>query len=138
MFLLDTNIVSELRRIRPHGGVVSWIKSIEDDDLHLSAVTLGEIQAGIENTRRQDPVKAQALEEWADLVSQTYNILPMDAQTFRLWAKLMHRQSDTVYEDAMIAATAISNRLTVVTRNVGDFMRFDIDVLDPFKTKRST
>lgn len=137
MFLLDTNVVSELRRIRPHGGVVSWIQSIDDNDLHLSAVTLGEIQSGIENTRRQDPVKAQALEEWANLVSQTYNILPMDAQTFRLWAKLMHRQSDTVYEDAMIAATAISNRLTVVTRNVGDFNRFDIDVLDPFKVNQT-
>jgi len=137
VFLLDTNVVSELRRIRPHGGVVSWIQSIDDNDLHLSAVTLGEIQSGIENTRRQDPVKAQALEEWANLVSQTYNILPMDAQTFRLWAKLMHRQSDTVYEDAMIAATAISNRLTVVTRNVGDFNRFDIDVLDPFKVNQT-
>ena len=137
MFLLDTNVVSELRRIRPHGGLVSWIQSIDDNDLHLSAVTLGEIQSGIENTRRQDPVKAQALEEWANLVAQTYNVLPMDAQTFRIWAKLMHRQSDTVYEDAMIAATAISNRLTVVTRNVGDFKRFDIDVLDPFKTNQS-
>lgn len=78
-------------------------------------------------------MKAQALEEWASLVAQTYNILPMDAQTFRLWAKLMHRQSDMVYEDAMTDATAISNRLTVVTRNVGDFEPLDIDVLDPFK-----
>lgn len=67
------------------------------------------------------------------MVAQTYNILPMDAQTFRLWAKLMHRQSDMVYEDAMTDATAISNRLTVVTRNVGDFEPLDIDVLDPFK-----
>ncbi len=78
-------------------------------------------------------MKAQALEEWANLVAQTYNILPIDAQTFRLWAKLMHRQSDMVYEDAMTDATAISNRLTVVTRNVGGFKRLDIDVLDPFK-----
>ena len=136
MFLLDTNIISELRRARPHAGVVAWLNTVEDRDIHLSAVTLGEIQAGIENTRRQDPTKAQALESWADLVAQTYNVLPMDAQTFRLWAKLMHRQSDTVYEDAMIAATAISYRLTVVTRNVRDFKRFNVNLLDPFTTNR--
>lgn len=79
---------------------------VDDADLYLCAVTLGEIQAGIEITREQDPEKAANIEAWANQVGATYNVLPMDAATFRVWAKLMHRQSDTVYEDAMIAACA--------------------------------
>src|SRR5580698_3606758 len=106
MYLLDTNVISELRRPRPHGAVVAWLQSMPDSDLHLSAVTLGEIQAGIELTRDQDAAKAGEIERWVDLVSLSYNVLPMDAETFRLWARFMHRRSDTLYEDAMIAATA--------------------------------
>jgi toxin FitB len=59
VYLLDTNIVSELRKPRPHGGVVAWLQSVDDADLHLAAVTLGEIQAGVELTRDQDPSKAE-------------------------------------------------------------------------------
>jgi predicted nucleic acid-binding protein len=133
MYLLDTNIVSELRRPRPHGAVVAWIEAIADADLYLSAVTLGEIQAGIEITREQDVVKTAELEAWAEQVAASYNVLPMDAATFRLWAKLMHRQSDTVYEDAMIAACALMHKLTVVTRNTGDFAHFQVPLFNPFK-----
>ena len=132
MFLLDTNVVSELRKVRPHGAVVAWIEGVADAELYLSAVTLGEIQAGIEITREQDPAKAADIEAWADQVGATYNVLPMDAVTFRLWAKLMHRQSDTVYEDAMIAASALVHKLTVVTRNIRDFERFQVSVFNPF------
>ena len=132
MFLLDTNIVSELRKIRPHGAVVAWIESVADADLHLSAVTLGEIQAGIEITRDQDVIKAAEIEAWADQAAATYNVLPIDAATFRVCAKLMHRQSNTVYEDAMIAATAIAHKLTVVTRNTRDFERFNVPLFNPF------
>lgn len=132
MYLLDTNVVSELRKIRPHGAVVAWLESIADEDIHLSAVTLGEIQIGIEMTRDQDAFKAAEIEAWADQVSATYNILTMDATTFRVWAKLMHRQSDTVYEDAMIAAAAKVHHLTVVTRNVSDFERFEVPIFNPF------
>lgn len=132
MYLLDTNIVSELRKVRPHGAVVNWLKSIADEDLHLSVVTLAEIQAGIEITREQDSQKAADIEVWLDQVASTYNILDMDAVVFRLWATLMHRQSNTVYEDAMIAATAIKHKLTVVTRNVRDFERFNVPLYNPF------
>jgi len=132
MFLLDTNVVSELRKVRPHGAVVAWIEGVADAELYLSAVTLGEIQAGIEITREQDPAKAADIEAWADQVGATYNVLPMDAVTFRLWAKLMHRQSDSVYEDAMIAASALVHKLTVVTRNIRDFERFQVSVFNPF------
>ena len=131
-YLLDTNVVSELRRQRPHGGVVAWLQSLDDTQLHLSAVTLGEIQAGIELTREQDPAKAQEIENWLELVANTYNVLPMDAGTFRAWARLMHRKSDTLYEDAMIAATAQVHGLTVATRNVNDFNALGLDVFNPF------
>ena len=132
MYLLDTNVVSELRKQRPHGGVVAWLQSIDDSQLYLSAVTLGEIQAGIELTREQDPRKAEEIETWLELVAGAYNVLPMDAATFRAWARLMHRKSDTLYEDAMIAATAKVHGLTVATRNVSDFNALGLDVFNPF------
>ena len=121
MFLLDTNVISELRKPKPHGAVIAWLQSADDAQLFLSAVTVGEIQAGIEITREQDAAKAAEIEAWLELVASAYNILPMDATIFRCWARLMHRQSDTLYEDAMIAATAQVHGLTVVTRNVADF-----------------
>jgi predicted nucleic acid-binding protein len=133
MYLLDTNVISELRKPRPHGGVVAWVTAVDEVHLFLSEVTVAEIQAGIEVTRDQDETKAAEIEAWLDLVSVAYNVLPMDAVTFRVWAKLMHRRSDPVYEDAMIAATAQVHNLTVVTRNVGDFKPFGVKVLNPFK-----
>lgn len=133
MYLLDTNVISELRKPKPHAGVVAWVAAVDEALLFLSAVTIAEIQAGIEVTRDQDAPKADEIEAWLDLVSSTYNVLPMDAATFRAWARLMHRRSDTLYEDAMIAATARVHDLTVVTRNVGDFEPFGVKVLNPFK-----
>ena len=134
MFLLDTNVISECRKPRPHGGVVAWIAAANDADLNISAVTFGEIQKGIERTRMQDADKAATIERWTDQVADNYNVLPMTAEVFRLWAKLMHKQSDTVNEDAMIAATAIVNKLTVVTRNVNDFERFGVKIINPFSS----
>ena len=132
MFLLDTNVVSELRRRRPHLGVLSWIRRVSPDRLHLSAVTVGEIQAGIEITRERDAAKAAELEAWLDEVLASYSVLSMDAAAFRTWAKLMHRRSDTQMQDAMIAAVAIVHRMTVATRNVRDFQPFGVRTLDPF------
>ena len=135
-YLLDTNVVSELRKPKPHGAVVQWIQDIPDIDLHISAVTIGEIQAGIELTREQDEPKAAELEQWLELVSDSFNVVPMDALAFRVWARLMHKTSDTLYEDAMIAATAKVHKLTVVTRNVTDFKTFGVSVLNPFTSTR--
>jgi predicted nucleic acid-binding protein len=133
MYLLDTNVVSELRKPKPHGAVLAWFEALADEQLHLSAVTIGEIQAGIELTREHDEAKALEIQAWLELVATSYNVLPMDAPAFRAWAKLMHRKSDSVYEDAMIAATAKIHGLTVVTRNVADFKAFGVPLLNPFK-----
>ena len=134
MYLLDTNVVSELRRPRPNGAVLAWIADVPAEQLFLSAVTVGEIQAGIEITREQDLAKAEELEVWLDKVLASYAVFPMDAPTFREWARLMHRRSDTITEDAMIAATAIVHRLTVVTRNVRDFTQFGVELQNPFQS----
>lgn len=134
MFLLDTNVVSELRRVRPHGAVLAWLEGVADSDLHLSAVTVGELQAGVERTRDSDPEKAAEIEGWVASVAETFNVLPMDAGAFRMWARLMHGRPDELIEDAMIAATARVHSLTVVTRNVRDFIVFGVPTLDPFRS----
>ena len=135
-YLLDTNIVSDLRKPKPHGAVLAWLQSLDDSQLYVSAVTLGEIQAGIELTREQDPAKASEIEAWLNQLAASYNILPMNAEAFRAWAKLMHRKSDTLYEDAMIAATAMSHGLAVATRNVADFQALGMAVLNPFEAPK--
>jgi predicted nucleic acid-binding protein len=132
MFLLDTNVVSELRKTKPHGGVLAWLKATPESDLFISAVTLGEIQRGIEITKDQNPTKALEIAQWADRLAATHHILPMDVASFRAWARLMHHQSDALFEDAMIAATAQVHQLTVVTRNTRDFARFNVPLLNPF------
>ena len=83
-------------------------------------------------TCEHDANKAAEIEAWANQVADTFNVLPMDATTFRVWAKLMHRQSNTIYENAMIAASATVHKLTVVTTNPRDFTAFGVPLLNPF------
>jgi predicted nucleic acid-binding protein len=135
MYLLDTNVVSELRKPKPHGAVIAWIQSVPDDQLFISALTLGELQAGAERTRRQDQQKADAIEAWIDQLSEAYEVIPMDASMFREWARLMEGKSDQLLEDAMIAATARVRGFIVATRNVRDFKGLAVEVFNPFAVK---
>ena len=132
MYLLDTNIMSELRRPRPHAGLIAWLSGVAPDQVFISAVTLGELQAGVENARQQDTGRAELIESWIDRVAASYNVLPMDGSAFRCWGKLMHGKPAELIADAMIAATAAVHNLTVVTRNLSDFERLGVPAFNPF------
>lgn len=132
MFLLDTNIVSELRKQRPHGAVIAWLSTIPAEKLTIPAVVIGEIQDGIEITRSQDPSKADEIEAWLEVILRTHQVTAMDAEIFREWARLMVGKQDNLALDAMIAATARVHGFVVVTRNTKDFSRFNVQLLNPF------
>jgi predicted nucleic acid-binding protein len=132
-YLLDTNVVSELRKRKPHGAVLAWFRNLREEQILLSSVTMGELQAGIELTRGQDPQKASDIEHWLDQIADSYQILPMDTPCFREWGRLMRGKADELIEDGMIAATARVHGLIIATRNEGDFRRLGVGIFNPFK-----
>ena len=133
-YLLDTNVISEVRKNRPHGAVVAWLSGLEETQVFFSAVTLGELQSGIELIRQQDAVKAREIEMWVDQLESTFQVLAMDSACFREWVRMMHRKSAHLAQDAMIAATARVHDLTVATRNETDFRHFAVKVVNPFES----
>ena len=137
MYLLDTHIVYELRRPKPHGAVLAWLASVDEKDLYLSSFSLGEIQRGIEITRQQDATKAQSLELWLDQLAGAFEILGLDTAVMREWARMMHRESNTLSEDAMLAATARVHGLQMITRNTADFEVLGVHCFNPFNFKRA-
>jgi hypothetical protein len=88
-YLLHTNVISEVSKKKPHGAVVAWLKGLRDEQICLSAVTLGELQEGIERTRRQDPTTANAIEAWVDDLENSTTVLPLDGRCFREIARIM-------------------------------------------------
>jgi predicted nucleic acid-binding protein len=132
-FLLDTNVISELRKIRPHGAVVAWLETLQIGQIFLSAVTLGELQAGVELTRRQDAAKASEIEAWLNDVEMSYAFVSMDPACFRQWFRLMAGNPDSLREDAMIAATATVHGFVVATRDEKDFKHLGVEIINPFK-----
>jgi predicted nucleic acid-binding protein len=134
MYLIDTNVISELRKTKPHGAVAAWFASVSKEAISIPAVVIGEIQAGVEKTRRLDAAKALEIEQWLEKILIFYTVIPMDASIFREWARLMATKSEILMRDAMIAATARDRRLIVATRNTRDFLQFNVQLLDPFAT----
>jgi hypothetical protein len=132
MYLLDTNVISETRQLRPHGAVLAWFRQQPEEKLHLSAVTILELQRGAERTRRQDRSTAEKIDRWIDDVSLAFSVIVVDARIAREAAKLMVGKSEDLFEDAMLAATARTYRLTVATRNLRDFAHFDAPIFNPF------
>jgi toxin FitB len=132
-FLLDTNVISELRKIKPHGAVVAWLETLSVGQIFLSAVTMGELQTGVELTRRQDPAKAHEIESFLTSVELSFAFVPMDQACFREWSRLMAGKPDALREDAMIAATAHVHGFTVATRDEKDFKHFGVEIMNPFK-----
>jgi toxin FitB len=137
MFLLDTVVLSELRKSarkrNPH--LLDWIEAVASQDLFVSVVTIGEIEHGIERERRRDPAFAEKLATWLDTVLRTYEgrILSMDIAVARRWGRLT-QQIGNKGLDLAIAATALEHGLTVVTRNISDFVPTGVSVLDPFSS----
>ncbi|MBI3525930.1 MAG: type II toxin-antitoxin system VapC family toxin [Betaproteobacteria bacterium] len=133
MFLLDTVIVSELRKKRPNAGVTRWVSKQQDDQLYLSVVTLGEIERGIEKRRSADAEFAHTLAAWLESLIRLYadRIIPVTSNVARRWgclsAQLGHEGADL-----LIAATALTFGLTVITRNASDFEPAGVNVINPF------
>jgi len=137
VYLLDTNVVSELRRPRPNRSLLAWFEGVHSEDLHFSAMTIAEIQRGIEHCRIKDSEQAQELTEWLESRLLTgFEVLAFDTRAAREWGRMMHNQSAKLAQDAVIAATARTNSLTVVTRNVKDFRRLGVAYLNPFEFGR--
>ena len=133
-YLLDTNILSELRKKdRAAAPVVAWYAGVDDADLFLSVLVLGEIRRGVELRRRHDPVAAQSLERWLDGITRWYQhrILPVTAAVAGRWGSLCVDQPLPVI-DGLLAATALHHDLVLVTRNVDDVARTGIRLLNPF------
>ncbi len=134
-FLIDTNIISEVRKgDQCDPAVAAWWNGVAEDDLWLSPLVLSEIRKGVELARRRDPQRAQALEAWlADVMSGFGDrILPVDADVAEQWGR-MNAVRPVPVVDGLLAATAKANGLTLVTRNVADVTGLDMDALNPFE-----
>ena len=135
MYLIDTNIISEVRKgPRCDLRVATWYQQVRDDDLFLSVLVVGEVRQGIERLRPRNPRGAQALEQWLEEVRESFGerILPVDEKVAQNWGRFAARGTIPVV-DALLAATAEAHGLTLVTRNLQDLARTGVRCLDPFQ-----
>ena len=133
MYLLDNVVFSELRKRRRNLHVVAWIGSVTPTDLFLSAVTIAEIELGIERQKKVDPAFALELEKWLDVTLRGYGerVLPLTIGIARRWGRLAAQNANREL-DIAIAATALEHGLTLITRNVSDFAPTGVATFDPF------
>ena len=133
-YLIDTNVISELRkRDRCDANVASWYASIDDSEIYLSVLVLGEIRKGIERARPNDPAKARALERWLNAVAEAFadHILPIDHVVADEWGR-MSAKRPVPSIDALLAATAKAHRMTLATRNISHIADLGAEFLNPF------
>lgn len=135
-FLLDTNVVSELRKSTPNPEVLAWHHRQRHAEAYTSTLVVGEIRQGIERVRPRDPQQADALDRWLDGLLLTYRdrILPVTLEIAQEWGRLNAQPQPLLAIDGLIAATAKVHHLILVTRNVTDVARTGITVLNPFET----
>jgi len=132
-YLLDTNVISELRRRQPDPGVLEWYETVPSAQLFLSVLTIGEIRVGIERLRRKDAVQADALEWWFRGLRSTYqdHVIGIDIETAQEWGRLSVADPVPVI-DGLLAASAKVRGWTLVTRNPADLARCGVALLNPF------
>jgi predicted nucleic acid-binding protein len=132
-FLLDTNILSELRKPKPHGGVLAWFTASQSAGMAIPAIAIFEIQMGAEKVRENDPKRAAEFDFWIARLAAGSNVLPLDAESAREAARLLKKLPIALIADAMIAATAKVHGLIVATRNTKDFENFGVKLVNPFE-----
>jgi predicted nucleic acid-binding protein len=135
MYLIDTNIISEVRKGRRcDPQVAAWHRRVRDDDLFLSVLVIGEIRQGIERLRPRNPRRAHALEQWLEELLQLFGdrVLPVDERVAQNWGRLNARDTFPVI-DSLLAATAEAHGLTLVTRNLKDLEHSGVRCMNPFE-----
>jgi hypothetical protein len=132
-FLLDTNVVSEIRKAKPYGGVMAWFTAHHSSGMAVPAVVLFEIQMGAERLRQKDPLRAAQFDWWAGQIAGSGNVLPLDAAAAREAARLLNNLPMVTMADAMIAAIAHVHGLTIATRNIKHFEKFGVPLVNPFE-----
>jgi toxin FitB len=132
-FLIDTNVLSETAKSRPHRAATEWIRATGPDAVWLSVLTLGELRAGAARLEPRNPDRARAIGEWIEGLEVAYGdrILPVSLRVARVWGLIAAGRTLPAV-DALLAATAIAHDLTLVTRNTRDFQGVEVRVLDPF------
>ena len=135
MYLIDTNVISELRKGDGcDSRVTAWYGGVRDEELYLSVLVVGEIRQGVERLRVRSSARARILENWLAAVVAAFGprVLPVDSEVAEIWGRLGARGSFPVI-DALLAATAQAHGLTLVTRNVKDIRRCGVRCLNPFQ-----
>jgi hypothetical protein len=136
-YLLDTNVISEIRKRHPDPQVMAWWDTVTSAEVFISALTIGEIRLGIERLRRKDSAQAELLEQWLHGLRVSYqdHIISVDAGIAEEWGHL-NVPDPVPLIDGLLAATARMRGLILVTRNVADLARSDVRVLNPFDPSR--